>query len=177
MHLTRLSGILLAPIVAAAILIPAPAAAQEAEEGPAPMRVITVTTFQVPTYERSKVFPFMRKYFLPGNQLNPNVLSYRVMWHNWGGDASEVVIMAEYDEFSKIEAPCGQPCNDYYAAHPEPEEGDEGWEAFREGRDAFQKHYAAHRDEIYVSPLRASKIEGEMMGPVGMPEMEDEEDR
>lgn len=166
-------GVLLALVIALTSLAPAPAAAQE-DGDENQMRVITVTTFQVPFYERGKVFPFMRKYFMPGSQLNPNVTSYRVLWHNWGGDASEVIVMAEYDDITKIEAPCGQPCDDYFEAHPQPEEGDEGWEEFRAGQEAFQKYYAHHKDEIYLSPLAASKIEGEMRGPVGMPEEEDE---
>lgn len=179
MRFTRISGLLLVPVVAAAMLAPVPASAQEEgdEDEAAQMRVVTVTTFQVPPYERSKVFPFMHEYVMPEAQLNPNVLSYRMMWHNWGSDASQVVIMAEYEDISKLEAPCGPPCEEYFEAHPEPEEGDEGWEAYRAGQKAFEKHYAHHKDEIFVYPMEIAKIEGEMQGPVGPSEESMEEDR
>lgn len=154
--------------LSAALFAPLALQAQDQGEEEPGMRIVTVTTFKVPFYDRDKVFPFMRRYVLPAAQLNPNVLNYRVLWHNWGADASQVIISAEYEDITKIEAECGQPCSDYFEANPEPEEGDEGYETFRQQEEAFAKYYAQHSDEIYVTPMGAAKIEGQMQGRVGM---------
>lgn len=149
---------------------------QEAQqEGPG-SRIVAVTTFQVPFTDRSKVFPYMMEYFLPGIQLNPNVIGFRVLLHNWGSDASQVVLVQEVEDLSLLEAECGQPCEDYYADHPDPEEGEEGYEEYREGLDLFNKYYAQHRDEIYTSPMGAAKVEGEMVGTVGPPPEEEQDE-
>lgn len=147
---------------------------QEEEEGPG-TRIVTATIFQVPFAERSKVFPFMREYFLPGIQLNPNVLNFRLLVHNWGSDASQVVLLSEYASLADIEAECGQPCEDYQAAHPEPEEGTPEREEFEERQAAFSKYYTRHRDEIYLANMEVAKVEGELMGPVGPPPEAEEE--
>lgn len=147
---------------------------QEEPEGPG-SRVIAVTSFQVPFGDRPTVVPYMLEYFLPGIQLNPNVIGFRVLFHNWGSDASQVLLVQEFEDISLLEAECGQPCDDYYAEHPAPEEGDEGYEEYQEALELFNKYYAHHRDEIYVSPMGAAKVEGEMVGTVGPPPEEEEE--
>ena len=149
-------------------------AQQEEEEGPG-TRVVTATIFQVPFTERSKVFPFMREYFLPFTQLNPKVLNFRVLVHNWGSDASQVVLLSEYASFADIEAECGQPCEDYQTAHPEPEEGTPEREEFEERQAAFSEYFGHHRDEIYLANMEVAKVEGELMGPVGPPPETEEE--
>lgn len=153
---------------------PAALLAQE-EEGPG-SRIVAVTSFQVPFGDRSTVIPYMVEYFLPGMQLNPNVIGLRVLFHNWGSDASQVIIVQEVEDFSDIEADCGQPCDDYFAEHPTPDEGDEGYEEYQEALELFNKYYAYHKDEIYVSPMFVAKVEGEMVGTVGPPPQEDEGD-
>lgn len=161
-----------AAAVAFALSLPAPAAAQE-QEGPEP-RIVTVTSFEVPFTDRPQVFPWMLEYFLPGMQLNPNVLSFRVLLHNWGSNASQVHFVSEYASFADIESECGQPCDDYYEQHPEPEEDSAEWEEFAEARDLFNKYYAQHQDEIYTAPMMVAKTEGEMVGRVGPPPEDDE---
>lgn len=157
-------------------LAPAALVAQEEEEGPG-SRVIAVTSFEVPFPDRATVVPFMAEYFLPGIQLNPNVIGVRVLFHNWGGNAAQMAIVQEFEDISLIEAECGQPCDDYYDAHPEPEEGDEGYEEFQEAQALFNKYYAHHKDEIYVSPMGFAKVEGEMVGTVGGPPEEEMEEQ
>lgn len=169
----------LAATVAAicATLVFSPVTAQEQpqeEEGPG-QRIVTVTSFEVPFTDRPQVFPWMLEYFIPGTQLNPRVLNFRVMLHNWGSNASQVHFVSEYAEFADIESECGQPCDDYYEQHPEPEEGSPEWEEFAEARDLFNKYYAQHRDEIYTTPMMVAKSEGEMVGRVGPPPEENEE--
>lgn len=146
---------------------------QEEEEGPG-TRVTTVTSFQVPFNDRPVVMPFLVERVIPATQLNPNVITFRVLLHNWGGDASDVTLVAEYADFADIEAECGQPCDDYFEAHPAPEEGEDGYEDFQEAQRLFSKYYSHHRDEIYVAPMSLAKVEGTMMGPVGGPEDEGE---
>lgn len=161
-------------IAGSLVALPASADAQE-DEGPG-QRIVTVTTFRVPFNHRPQVFPFMIERVFPATQLNPHVINFRVMLHNWGGHASDVVVVAEYDDISEIEADCGQPCDDYYEANPAPEEGEEGYEEFQEAQELFNKYYASHRDEIFVSPMGLAKVEGEMMGPVGGPGDDDMEE-
>lgn len=111
----------------------------------------------------------MREYVLPATQLNPKVINYRVMLHNWGSDGAQVVLMAEYANFADIEADCGKPCADYYAAHPNPKEGDAGYTAWSEARDLFSRYYSHHHDEIYQAYMNGAKVEGTTMGTVGPP--------
>lgn len=158
--------------LAVALLSPAIAQAQE-EEGPG-SRYVTVTSFKVPFNERPKVIPFIINGVMPNLQLNPNVLNARLLFHNWGSDASDVVIVAEYENIEDIHADCGQPCEDYFEANPEPEEGDEGYAEFQEAQEAFSKYYSRHRDEIYVAPMEEAVVEGNFMGTVGVEEEEEE---
>lgn len=168
------TGALALLATASLLAVPATLEAQE-DEGPG-NRVTTVTTFRVPFNDRPTVFPFLLERFLPQTQLNPNVINFRVMLHNWGANASDIVIAAEYADFTDIEADCGQPCDDYYDANPAPEEGEEGYEEFQKAQELFNKYYAHHRDEIYTSPMGLAKVEGELMGTVGGPDEEDEGD-
>ena len=155
----------------AALAVPAMVMAQEEETEEEPgTRILTVTSFAVPYTDQGEIYEFMRKYFLPGGQLNPNVISYRVMRHYYGSNGSEIVIMAEYEDLAGIEAPCGQPCDDYFEENAPPEEGEEGYEEFQATVEKWQKYYSKHTDQIYTVPMEATKIEGEMHGPVGIPE-------
>lgn len=164
--------ILMASFAVAAALIPAAAEAQQQEQEAPGTRVVTVTTFDVPFTERPKVFPFLRDYFIPGIQLHPKVLNFRVMIHNWGANAAQVVLVAEYADFADIESECGQPCEEYFKRNAPPEEGSPGREDFVERRDAFNKYYAHHRDEIYSTNMMTAKVEGEIVGRVGPPPAE-----
>lgn len=155
--------------MAAALIaaLPTDALAQE-DEGPG-SRVMTVTTFDVPIQHRATVLPFVVERIAPSSQLNPKVLNFRLMLHNWGGNAAEVVMISEYADIADIEAECGQPCDEYFEANPAPEEGEEGFEEFQKAQRLFQEYYSNHRDEIYSTPMGLAKVEGEMMAPVGGP--------
>lgn len=144
-------------------------AQEEEDEGPG-QRYVTVTIFDMPLQIRDKVIPYMQKYVVPYFKLNPNIVTFRVLVHNWGSNASEMVYYSEYEEFEDINADCGQPCEDYEKEHPEPEEGDEGYEEFIEARDLYTKYFSGHHDEIYSVPMEAGKTEGEIIGTVGPPE-------
>lgn len=171
-----LRNALTAAVVTAAtgfLAAPAPVHAQEQEdEGPAP-RYVTATVFDVPLDAREKVFPYMQEYVLPGMQLNPNVVNFRLLIHNWGSDASEVVFLTEYASFDDINAPCGTPCDEYFEEHPQPEEGDPGYEEFQEVQAMYLKYFSGHHDEIFMAPMDLAVVDGEVQGTVGPPE-EDE---
>lgn len=168
-----------APLAALALLlplvVPSGTSAQEEDEAPE-TRIIAVTHMKIPFADRATVLPFMREYFLPGGQVNPNVISQRVLMHYYGSDARDVVVVTEYEDLAALEAPCGQPCDDYEERNPPPEEGEEGYEEYEEAQDLFAKYFAHHHDEIFVAPMELSKIEGTVHGPIGLPEeeMEDE---
>lgn len=148
--------------------------AQAQDEGPG-SRYVTVTAFEVPFNDRDQVFQHIMTRVLPETKLNPNVINARVLLHNWGSNASQVLLVSEYESWEAIEAECGQPCDDFYDANPAPEEGEDGYEAHRERLEMFNKYYAHHSDEIYVTPLGAAKIEGELRGPVVPPPPADDE--
>lgn len=150
-------------------------AQDDEDEGPG-TRVITVTTWNVPFGERGPFFQFFGDRILPSSQLNPNVINTRLMGHQWGSNASQIVLVNEYADMAAVAADCGQPCSDYFEANPAPEEGDEGYEEYQEGLEAFQKYYSHHSDEIFTTWMIAAKVEGELMGPVGIPDDEDEGD-
>lgn len=150
-----------------AMSLPLPVSAQE---GPG-QRVITVTSFDVPYGpERAQVMRFLRERWLPEYQLNPKVINLRVAQHNWGANADQIVVMAEYAEFADIEAPCGAACDEYYEAHPVPEAGTPEREQYSDMVAAWNRVYSNHRDEILSTWMIVAKVEGENMGTVGPPE-------
>ncbi len=150
--------------------------AQDGDDEEPVTRIVTVTSFKLPFQHRSTVIPWMQKYVLPGTQLNPLAINFRLVFHNWGSDAADVVLVTEYASWADIEADCGQPCDDYDEANPEPEEGEEGYEAYEEAQALFSKYFSRHRDEIYSTPMGMAKVEGELMGPVGGPDDDDDDD-
>lgn len=156
--------------VASTLVVPA-AVAQD--DGP-PTRIVAVTSFEVPFGpERGDVISFLQEYFLPGYQLNPHVKNFRMLTHNWGANAADVLLVAEYDSFADIEAECGQPCDDYFAQHEAPEEGEAGYDEFQRKVQAFNRAYTNHRDEIYSTNMNRAVVEGQMQGRVGPPPSED----
>ncbi len=156
----------LAVLLSWGLVRPQAALAQE-EPG---YRVIAVTTFDVPYGpDRGAILEFMRDRWLPGIQLNPSVLGLRVAQHYYGSNADQIVVISEYAEWADITAPCGAPCDEYFEAHPLPEEGTPEREEFNRVVALWQKLYSSHRDEIYNTWMGVAKTEGEIVGTVGPP--------
>jgi hypothetical protein len=133
----------------------------QAQQQDSPTRYVTVTSFDVPYGpDRAKVMSFLNEYFLPGTQLHPNVRNFRLLTHVWGSDGMQVIMEAEYDNWADIEAECGQPCDDYFAQHVAPEEGEAGYAEYREMSDLFSKAYSSHTDEIYLTNMNRAMVEG-----------------
>lgn len=151
-----------------------PAAVRAQDDGP-PNRVVTVTKFQVPFGDRGEFFDWMEEYIHPFAQLNPHVLNYRVLVHNWGSNGADVLLVAEYADFGDIEAECGQPCDDWDEAHQPPAEGSPERAHFDAMQDKFNEVFGTHSDEIYTSLSEQAVVEGEPVGNVG-PDPEDEDD-
>ncbi len=140
------------------------------DEGPG-IRTVHVISFELPPLgERGPFFRHLRDWIEPSVQLNPHVINSRVMTHFYGSNASQIVMVREYGSWEDMGAGCGQPCADYYEANPAPEEGDDGYEAFVEGRDLWLKYFSHHRDEIYNAFMPIAKVEGEIVGTVGAPD-------
>jgi hypothetical protein len=146
--------------------------AQAQEQEPV-VRYVTTTSFQVPFVDRAKVMSFIEEYFIPGTQLNPRTKNFRLLTHNWGSAGDQIVMVAEYESWADIEADCGQPCDDYYAQHEAPEEGEAGYAEYQEKADLFSKYYTTHSDEIFVTQMRRAVVEGSMQGTVGPQPQED----
>lgn len=139
-----------------------------AQDQPPPTRIVAATYFEVPFgQERADFVNFLTEYFLPGYQLNPNVKNFRMLTHNWGSNASSMLLVAEYESFADIEADCGQPCEDYFAQHEAPEEGEAGYDEYQRKLVTFNKYYANHSDEIYSTNMNRAVVEGQMQGQVG----------
>ena len=164
---------LLAALCAVVAVLAVEVGSAEAQQAQAPTRYLTVTSFDVPFTDRAKVMSFLEEYFFPGYQLHPKVRNFRMLNHNWGSNASQIILMAEFDSWADIEAECGQPCDDYEAQHKAPEEGDAGYAEFREKADLFSKYYAHHSDEIYAANMNRAVVEGKMQGTVGPAPEED----
>lgn len=131
-------------------------------------RYVVVTSFDVPYGpDRGKVLSFLNQYFLPGTQLNPKVRNSRVMMHNWGKNAMQVVLVEEYDTWADIMAPCGQPCDDYNAQHEAPEQGEAGYAEYQEMSDLFFKAFSSHSDEIYTTNMNRAVSEGKRPTLIG----------
>jgi len=164
---------LTASIILAGVLMLAAGPSQglfaQDDEGPG-TRITTVTSFNVPFGDRGTVIPFMVDRVLPATQLNPKAITVRLLFHNWGSDASQVAIVAEYASLADVDSECGQPCKDYFDANPIPEEGTPEREAFDKAGALFSKYYSRHSDEIYVAPMGFAKVEGKMVRGAGMPE-------
>jgi hypothetical protein len=121
------------------------------------VRYITVTKFELPqdTTDRRLLMMAIDSFMVPMARMNPNVLSYRVLMHNWGANSNDILIMAEYPNWAAIEAQC--PACDEWAEAQLPAEGTPEraqWDAIGA---AFQRAYAGHSDEIYAAQMRRAK--------------------
>ncbi len=157
--------------------MPQIALAQDDDDDGPGIRTVHVISFELPPLgSRGPFFRFMRDRVEPNIQLNPHVINSRVMTHIYGSNASEIVLVREYASWEDMGAGCGQPCRDYFEANPAPEEGDDGYDDFVEGRDLFNKYFSNHRDEIYNAFMPVAKIEGEIVGTVGRPDDDGDDD-
>ena len=142
------------------------AAQEEAEAEDPGERIVAITTFSIPHHVRDQVIPYMRRYVIPPNQLNPNIETFRLLIHRWGSNGTTMAFYREYADMEALDAPCGEPCESFWENHPEPEEGDEGYEAHQEAERLWDKYFGPHEDEIYWSPLSEGRTEGEPSGPI-----------
>ncbi len=148
-----------------------------AQDGDGPgTHVISVTTWTVPYGQRGPFFDFFMNRVWPATQLNPHVINARLMGHLHGSRGDQIVAIVEYADMEGLGAACGQPCTDYFDANPAPEEGDEGYEEFEEGRASFQRWYSRHSDEIYNVPMNSAVSDGEPVGDVGTPDDDGDDD-
>lgn len=147
----------------AVIVTASPAEAQQQNS-----RYVVVTSFDLPYGpDRGKALSYMNEYFLPGSQLNPRVRNSRVMIHQWGKNAMQVVLVEEYDNWNDIMAPCGQPCDDYNAQNAPPEEGEAGYAEYQEMVDVFFEAFSTHSDEIYTTNMNRAVSEGTRPALIG----------
>lgn len=120
--------------------------------------MLTITTFTMPGGEEGqKVLRFLDEVVVPQARNNPNVPSYRIAQHYWGSNSSEAKIIAEYADWTAVEAPCGPACQDWATANV-PEEGTSEREEFDDLARAYQAaFFGGHRDEIYTVNMNRSK--------------------
>jgi len=121
------------------------------------VRYLTVSKFAMPqdTMQRRLVMMVIDSVLVPQARMNPHVLSYRVLTHNWGANSNDILIMAEYPNWAAIEAEC-QAC-DQWLQEKTPAAGTPErarWDAMGA---AYQSAYAGHSDEIYVAQMRRAK--------------------
>jgi hypothetical protein len=121
------------------------------------VRYVTVTRFELPqdTADRRLLMMAIDSFMVPLARMNPNVLSYRVLTHNWGANSNDILIMAEYPTWAAIEADC--PACDQWAEAQTPAEGTPERARWNAMGSAFQRAYAGHSDEIYAAQMRRAK--------------------
>jgi hypothetical protein len=121
------------------------------------VRYVTVSKFAMPqdTTQRRLMLMAIDSVFVPQARMDPNVLSYRVLTHNWGANSSDILIMAEYPNWAAIEAVCAA-CEQWVESKTPavgtPERA--RWDAMGA---AFQRAYEGHSDEIYAAQMRRAK--------------------
>jgi hypothetical protein len=137
---------------------PAMGSAQAPAQQPQPeARFVTVSKFAMPqdTTQRRLVFMAIDSIMVPQARMNPNVLSYRVLAHNWGANSSDVLITAEYPSWGAIEAECAA-C-DQWVESKTPAPGTPERARWNAMVAAFQRAYEGHSDEIYSAQMRRAK--------------------
>lgn len=140
----------------AGILLPTALLAQAAQQPPSETRFVTVSSFRVPIGpDRTTVLQYMEKWMVPPARMDQNVLSYRVGFHNWGSNASDMVIIAEYLTWPAINADCA-PCTKWLE-DSRPKEGTPERKTYDDQLAVFQKYYATHADQIYAADMRLAK--------------------
>ena len=146
-------------LIAAAALLAAPAAglAQDADDGPPSTGIVTMTSMKVPLgADRGAVMEWIEKVVAPVTRVNPNVVAFYVLEHYWGHDSRDVVLVSVYNDWADIEAPCGQPCQDWGAANV-PEEGTPEREEWNKLQQVYNKYSGRHSDEIFSARLDLAK--------------------
>jgi hypothetical protein len=144
--------------VLAYMLVPQAAHAQDGDDGASETVIVAMAKVKVPLGEdRGKFMQFIEQYIAPQERNNPNVLAYHVLGHYYGSNSSEVVIVSVYENLAAIEAPCGDPCSEWWEANV-PSEGEEGRDEFEDLRDTYFKYFAKHSDEVYMSNRALSKM-------------------
>lgn len=137
----------------ALLAVPPAVLAQDMDDGPPETGIVTMSTFKVPMgEERGKVMDWIEKVVAPMERLNPNVMAFYVLQHYYGSDSRDVVLVRVYKDLAAIEAPCGEPCEEYADANF-PDEGEEGYEEMMELWQTFAKYNGRHSDEIYRARL------------------------
>ena len=87
---------------------------------------------------------------------NPNVLAFYVLQHTWGSDSRDIVMVNVYRSWADIEAPCGEPCQQW-ADENMPEEDSPEMEEMQELWQTYMKYSGRHSDEIYTARLDLAK--------------------
>lgn len=132
--------------VAALMLIPAQAMAQDAEPDPE-TRIVTVSSAHVPFGEdRDKFMSVVDTYFVPPSLADPNILAFRVLTHAWGTNVPNFYLVAEYESFTTFDA-----SNEWQNAWFEenyPEGSEERAEADRAFEEDFNPYWSKHTDNI-----------------------------
>lgn len=143
-------------LVATTTVLTSPAGAQAAPQADPEIRILTISSFRVPLgEERQKVMDFMRKWMVEPARVNPNVLSYRIIQHFYGSNASDVAIVAEYANWEAITADCA-PCDQWFEANM-PKEGTPERKVVDEAQALFLKYYATHANQIYNANMALAK--------------------
>lgn len=144
--------------VLAYMLVPQAAHAQDGDDGASETVIVAMAKVKVPFgEERAKFMQFVEEYVTPQERNNPNVLAYHVLEHYYGSNSSDVVVVTVYENLAAIEAPCGDPCREWWEANV-PAEGEEGREEFEDVRDTYWKYMVKHSDEVYSSDTARSKM-------------------
>jgi len=143
-------------LIAFTTLMTSTADAQAAPQTAPDVRIVTISSFRVPLgADRQAVLDYMGKWMVEPARLNPNVLSYRIIQHFYGSNASDMAIVAEYPNWAAIAADCAA-CDAWFQANMPPE-GTPERKAVDEAQALFLKYYGTHADQIYNANMALAK--------------------
>lgn len=124
-------------------ILPSQAFAQDEME--AETRVITMTTFHVPTNEMSDFNELIENFIMPQTLADPHVLSFRYATHAWGNSKMNAWMITEYADMAAIQASAEWGNEWVDENYPEGTPEREEWDAATE---AFLEHFDGHQDNI-----------------------------
>lgn len=145
-----------AALFLAAAWVPSRGAAQ-APAQQQEVRYVTISTFAMPqdTMQQRLLMMTIDSVMVPQARMNPNVLSYRILTHNWGANSRDILIVAEYANWAAIEAEC--PACDQWLESKTPAAGSAAraqWDALGA---VFARSFQGHADEIYTAQMTRAK--------------------
>lgn len=118
--------------------------------------IVTITTFYAPLGpERDKLMEFIDTYTVPQTKEDPNVLSFRIGSHQWGGNEPNMWIITEYESLAAIDRSDEWGSEWFDKKYPEGSAARET--ADKAFEEAFAPYFSTHNDNIISVNMTRAK--------------------